>query len=430
MNEADSSLMAALLEAAGWESAASRDEADLVVVNTCSVREKPEHKVDSLLGELRGLKEQRRGLLIAVTGCMAQRVVGRERPRPLLLRVADILLGTRSFHHIAEAVARVRSGEGPVVIADLAEDPSPLRCTVTTERAPLRAFVPIILGCTNFCSYCIVPYVRGGERSRSVGEISREVKGLVHRGTREVTLLGQNVLAYGRDASNGTTFAGLLRALDKVEGLWRIRFTTCHPRDVSGDLVTAMAELPKVCEHIHLPIQAGTDKLLREMNRGYTTDEYLRIVDELRAGVPGIAITTDMMVGFPGESDQDLESSLGLYERIRFDAAFMFAYSPRPGTQAAQRGDQIPRKARLERLHRLIELQNRITLERNEEQAGSTVEVLVEGPAQKGEGLLAGKTRQNKQVVFSGDAKLAGRPVNVRLTEAHVWGFRGVLSAA
>jgi len=428
MNEADSSLMAALLEAAGWERAATRDESDLVVVNTCSVREKPEHKVDSLLGELRGMKEQRRGLLIAVTGCMVQRAGDNVAQAPSL-RVADILLGTRSFHHIVEAAERARSGERPVVIADLDEDPSPLRCTVASAEAPLRAFVPIILGCTNFCSYCIVPYVRGGEKSRAVGEIRGEVESLVRGGTKEVTLLGQNVLAYGRDLDAGATFADLLGNLSEIEDLWRIRFTTCHPRDVSERLVRQIRDLPPVCEHIHLPIQAGTDKLLREMNRGYTTGEYLRIVDELRAGVPGIAVTTDMMVGFPAETDQDFESSLGLYEGMRFDSAFMFAYSPRPGTAAARRTDQVPSKVRLERLHRLIEVQNRITLERNEEQIGSIAEVLVEGPAERGEGLLAGKTRQNKQVVFAADAKAAGSLAKVRLIEARLWGFRGVPAA-
>ncbi len=430
MSEADSSLMAALLEAAGWERAATRDESDLVVINTCSVREKPEHKVDSLLGELRGIREQRRGLLIAVTGCMAQRVAGRERPRPPLLRSADILLGTRSFHHIAEAVERARSGERPVVIADLDEDPSPLRCRVATTEAPLRAFVPIILGCTNFCSYCIVPYVRGGERSRPATEIMEEVRRLAEGGTREVTLLGQNVLAYGRDLDGGTTFVDLLGDLSGIEGLWRIRFTTCHPRDVNERLVRQLCDLPPVCEHIHLPIQAGTDRLLREMNRGYTTDDYLRIVDQLRAGVPGIAITTDMMVGFPGETDQDFEDSLRLYDGIRFDSAFMFAYSPRPGTAAAGRADQVAGKVRVERLHRLIEVQNRITLERNEEQVGGSAKVLVEGAAEKGEGLLAGKTRQNRQVVFPGDPRATGSLANVRLTQAHLWGFTAILADA
>jgi len=422
MNEADSSLMAALLEAAGWEACARRDEADLVVVNTCSVREKPEHKVDSLLGELRKGRDEHAGRLVAVTGCMAQRE-GEELARRG--RGVDIVLGTRSFHHLAEAVERARGGERPVVMLGMEEDPSPARCAMTPGKSVLKAFVPIILGCTNFCSYCIVPYVRGGEKSRPAEEIRGEVESLVSRGAREVTLLGQNVLAYGRDLDSGGAFADLLGDLSEVEGLWRIRYTTCHPRDVRRELIEVMRDQPQVCEHIHLPIQAGTDKLLGEMNRGYTVEQYRRVVDELRAGVPGMAITTDMMVGFPGETADDFESSLRLYETIRFDAAFMFAYSPRPGTKAAQREDQVPRNVRLERLHRLIEVQNRITVERNREEIGNVVEVLVEGPAEKGEGLLVGRGSNNKLVVFRGSGELAGRLGSVRLTEAHLWGFRG-----
>ena len=422
MNEADSSLMAALLEGAGWEASPSRDGADLVVVNTCSVREKPEHKVHSLLGELRKQREASRGMLVAVTGCMAQRA-GEELTKRG--RGVDIVLGTRSFHRLPEAVERARSGERPVVMVGMEEDPSPARCAMASGRAPLKVFVPIIMGCTNFCSYCVVPYVRGGEKSRPVEDIEREVRGLVGRGTKEVTLLGQNVLAYGRDREGGGDFASLLGELSAIEGLWRIRFTTCHPRDVDEVLVGRIRDLPPVCEHIHLPIQAGTDKLLAEMNRRYTIDEYRRKVEALRAAVPGIAITTDIMVGFPGETEEEFESSLRLYEQIRFDAAFMFAYSPRPGTKAAEREDQVPRAVRLDRLRRLIEVQNRITVERNQEEVGGGVEVLVDGPAERGQGLLAGRARNNKLVVFPGDASLTGELVHVHLAEAHLWGFRG-----
>jgi tRNA-2-methylthio-N6-dimethylallyladenosine synthase len=427
MNEADSSLMEALLGAAGWQPCRSLDEADLVILNTCAVREKPEQKVYSKLGELRAWKASAPERVVAVTGCMAQ---GEATGIISRARHVDVVLGTRSFHHIVQAVERAVAGGRPVVMTDLADDPSPLRCGSAVEqaKAPLSAFVPIILGCSNWCSYCIVPSVRGVEKSRPVSRISEEVASLVSRGTREVTLLGQNVLAYGRDLSDRPDFPCLLSHLASIRGLWRIRFTTCHPRDVDSRLVEQMRLSKEVCEHIHLPIQAGTDELLREMNRGYTTDEYRRAVDELRAGVPGIAITTDMMVGFPGESDKDFETSLKLYDRIRFDAAFTFAYSPRPGTEAAARRDQVPREVRLERLQRLIALQNRITIERNQESVGGVVEVLVEGPAQKGEGLVAGRARNNRQVVFRGDLSLTRSLVNVTLTEAHLWGFRGILT--
>ena len=268
MNQADSRLMAAVLGRAGWEECRSPQEADLILINTCSVREKPEQKVRSLLGALRAEKQARPGTLLGVVGCMAQR-----RGVQLLSRFpfVDFVLGTRSFHHLAEVVERARQGERRIALTTLDDDPAALRCDLASG-ALLRAFVPIILGCTNFCSYCIVPYVRGQETSRPLDEIVREVEGMVARGTREVTLLGQNVLAYGRDLRDGPTFAQLLERLNARDDLWRIRFTTCHPRDVGDDLIRAMADLPKVCEHIHLPIQAGTDRLLCEMNRGYTVE--------------------------------------------------------------------------------------------------------------------------------------------------------------
>jgi len=420
MNEADSRLMAAMLDQAGWEECRAPQEADLIVVNTCSVREKPEQKVRSLLGALRAEKEARPRLVLAVVGCMAQSQGARLVKRAPYV---DLVLGTRCFHHLVEAVARVQRGERPVVITDLDDDPATMRCEVETRRQ-LRAFVPIILGCTNFCSYCLVPHVRGKETSRPLSQIVAEVERLVHRGTREVTLLGQNVLAYGQDLRDRPMFDGLLSQLSEIEDLWRIRFTTCHPRDVTPALIDAM-RLPKVCEHIHLPIQAGTDKLLREMNRGYTVAEYRATVEALRAGVPDLAITTDIMVGFPGETDGDNEESLRVYQELGFEAAFTFAYSERPGTAAAKRADQVPRELRIARLNRLIEMQNRITREHNATKLGRVAEVLVEGPAEKGEGLLAGKTRQNKQVVFPGEAALIGTLVQVRLVEAELWGFRG-----
>jgi len=432
MNEADSDVMDSLLDHAGWTAAADVSDADLVVLNTCSVRQKPEHKADSLLGELREMKEERPGLSVIVAGCMAQREGKALAKRS---RWVDAVLGTRCFHHIVDVAERVRRGERPIVVTDLEDDPGKVRCRPLAEarRAPLKAFVPIILGCTNFCSYCIVPYVRGGEASRPSGEIVNEIEGLAAGGTREVTLLGQNVLAWGRDlrqgqaaaGPDGATFPALLQYLADVEGLWRVRFLTCHPRDVNRDLMDRMADIPVVCEHIHLPIQAGTDKLLREMNRGYTTDQYRATVDQLRARIPGVSITTDMMVGFPGETDEDFERSLALYETIGFDAAFMFAFSPRPGTPAAERTDQAPKKLRVERLNRLIETQNRITVERNRWEIGNVVEVLADGRAHRGPGLLEGRTRTNKHVVFPGDYALVGTLAQVRLVEANLWGFRG-----
>jgi tRNA-2-methylthio-N6-dimethylallyladenosine synthase len=424
MNEADSRLMAGLLQEAGWHQCGHPEEADLVILNTCSVREKPERKVYGRLGDLRRHKQRRPNMVIAVAGCMAQREGARIVDQA---DHVDVVLGTRSFHRIHELAERARSGERPVLELGMDGDPSAARGSLAASQtsAPLRAFVPVIRGCSNFCSYCIVPHVRGSEVSRPLGGIVAEVQSLVEAGTREVTLLGQNVLAYGRDLPDRPTFPALLRELAGIADLWRIRFTTCHPRDVTPDLISAMASLPSVCEHIHLPIQAGTDSLLREMNRGYTTGQYLELIAELRSDVPGIAITTDIMVGFPGETEEEFEQSLDLYEQIAFDAAFTFAYSPRPGTAAAARGDQVPQETRIARLQRLIALQNSITVSRNEAQVGRVLEVLVDGPAQRGVGLLAGRARSNRQVIFPGPSGLTGTLASVRATTARLWGVHG-----
>ena len=428
MNEADSSLMAGLLERAGWERCASAEEASLLILNTCSVREKPEQKVYSRLGELRGWKQAAPSRMIAVTGCMAQREGARILQRAPYV---DLILGTRRFHRIEELASRVGAGERPIIDLGLDSDPSALRCQMqdTHAPAPLRAYVPVILGCSNFCAYCIVPFVRGREASRLPESTMHEVESLVRRGCREVTLLGQNVLAYGRDLAHQPRFADLLRRLGGANSLWRIRFTTCHPRDVSDDLISAIADVPAVCEHIHLPVQAGTDRLLWDMKRGYTTGQYEAVVRQLRASVPGIAITTDIMVGFPGETDDDFQQSLEFYEHIGFDGAFMFAYSPRPGTAAVRRPGQVARAVRLARLQKLISVQNSITQEHNHCEVGRVVEVLVDGPPERGKGLLAGRARSNKLAIFPGQTDLTGSLVQVRLRQSHVWGFDGELVA-
>jgi tRNA-2-methylthio-N6-dimethylallyladenosine synthase len=426
MNVADSDLMASLLDHDGWQSTGQLEEADLIIINTCSVRARPEQKVLSLLGELRPWKQERAGRVLAVAGCMAQRAASELlRRNPHL----DIVMGTRAFHQLPEFVTHARAGVRPVVALDLDEDPSQLlnEQVRASGPAPLRAFVPIIRGCSNFCSYCIVPYVRGPETSRSPNEILQEVAALVARGAREVTFLGQNVLAYGKDRNEPEAFIELLHATSAIDGLWRIRYLTCHPRDVSDGLITAMRDLPKVCNHIHLPLQAGTDSLLTAMGRGYTLTHYLRVLEELRGKVSGLALTTDLMVGFPGETEAEFEESLRLYERLRFDAAFTFAFSPRPGTKAATADHQVPRRVSIARLERVIELQNRISLELNQAAVGEIREVLVDGPAERGEGLLAGRARDNKQVIFPGAVDLIGTLVLIRLIEAHLWGFTGEL---
>jgi tRNA-2-methylthio-N6-dimethylallyladenosine synthase len=297
------------------------------------------------------------------------------------------------------------------------------------DRAPkLKAFVPIQYGCDKFCTFCIVPLTRGRERSRPTADIVEEVRRLAERGTKEITLLGQTVNSYGKNLLEGRVpFARLLKLLNDIDGIERIRFTSPYPRDFRDDLISAIAELPKVMEHVHLPLQSGDNDILKAMHRLYTVEQFEEVAAKLRERVPGIAITTDIIVGFPGETDEQFENTLRVVERVRFDGAFMFAYSPRPGTPAAQMENQVPRAVKQERLQRLIALQNRITCEINSAQVGQVFEVLVEGPSQKDPTKLAGFTRENKMMHFVGARELAGQIVRVRADEAHLWGFYGTL---
>jgi len=421
MNEADSEAMARLLEGAGYEAAAGAEEASVIILNTCCVREKPEQKVYSRLGELRPLKERCPEALIIVAGCLAQK-----EGTALFQRAphVDMVVGTRQFHHLEKFLHSCHAGKR-ICALGLEDDPSVGR--QGEWKANLKAFVPIILGCNNHCTYCIVPSVRGREKSRPAQEIKREVEALAAGGCKEITLLGQNVLAYGRDLPGGGDLAALLEMLNEVEGIQRIRFTTAHPRDVNERLLEAVADLPRVCEHFHLPIQAGHDRLLRAMGRGYSAAYYLAMTEKIRVKMPEAAITTDIMVGFPGETEAEFAASLELYRRIGFDQAFTFAFSPRPGTPAAAMEKQVPQSLRQARLARLIELTKDCALSINSTWVGREEEVLVEGVSEKDSSRLAGRLRNNKLVVFPGTRDLVGRFASVRLTRAHPWGFTGEL---
>ena len=286
----------------------------------------------------------------------------------------------------------------------------------------LKAFVNVIYGCTNFCTYCIVPYVRGREHSRTPDKIREDVLGLVKDGYKEITLLGQNVNAYGKDLSENTSFSSLLTDLNAIDGLERIRFTTSHPRDMGSDLIAALADLDKVCEHLHLPVQAGSTSLLKRMNRGYTREYYLDLVEKVREAVPGISLTTDLIVGFPGETDQDFEDTLSLVREVRFDSAFTFIYSPREGTPAARLPNQIPEELKKERIYELIRVQNDISDTAMKRLIGTTQELLVEGRSKEG---LIGRTRTNRQVHFAGAEDLMGSLVMVEITDAGTWSLQG-----
>ncbi len=424
MNVHDSEKIAGLLEALGYTRAGSEDEADLILYNTCSVRENPERKVFGRLAALRRRKETKPGLIVGLCGCMVQVPHHRGRLAEEYPQV-DLVFGTHNLHELPSYLERVRQGERVIEVWE--EGREPVEGVPVRRDDALHAWINITYGCDNACAYCIVPTTRGRCRSRPADRILAEVEAVVADGVREVTLLGQNVNAYGRDLPGAPDFAGLLWRLNEVEGLWRIRFTTSHPKDVSDRLIQTLAEAEKVCEHLHLPLQSGSTTVLGRMNRGYTAEEYLHLVDRIRERVPGIALTTDLIVGFPGETEEEFQGTLAVVATVGFDAAFTFVYSPRPGTPAAAWPDQVPTEVKRDRIARLISLQERCSAERNRRLAGQEVEVLVEGRSKTDPDMLAGRTRTNKLVHFPGPPDLAGRLATVRIAETHPWTLYGRL---
>jgi len=352
MNDYDSELMAGLLEETGYERVDRPEKADVIVVNTCCVRETAERKVWGLLGTLKRLKRRKPDLVIAVTGCLPQQNGAAENIRRRFPHV-DLVIGTHNRHELPRLVEEVRVAREPLC-AVWREAGEVIEGLPVRRESKLSAWVPIMFGCDNFCTYCVVPYVRGRERSRRPEDIIREVETLVAQGYREVTLLGQNVNSYGRGLDPPTDFATLLERLDRVEGLWRIRYTTSHPRDFTQRLIDVIANSEKVCEHFHLPVQAGSNRILRRMHRGYTREDYLHLVDGIRAAVPGASITTDIMVGFPGETEEDFQDTLELVRQVQFDQAFTFVYNPRKGTPAARMPDQVPAEVKSRCIQELI----------------------------------------------------------------------------
>jgi tRNA-2-methylthio-N6-dimethylallyladenosine synthase len=408
MNKAESEAIAADLASDGWELAPEPGDADLVVINTCSVRETAEERIRGRLGWYRRLKRGRSFTLL-LTGCMAERLGKRaldEFPE------IDVLVGTYGRQELREAIRRVRGGERPVVDGD-----GVFRFAARHSSGGTRAFVPVMHGCDNFCSYCIVPYVRGPEVSRIVAEVLAEVRALAADGCLDVTLLGQNVNSY-RSTSEGVavTFPRLLERVATEAGRIRwIRFLTSHPKDLSADLIAVMAGDPRLCRHVHLPVQSGSDRVLAAMNRGYTAADYLRLVDAIRAALTGVAITTDILTGFPGETEEDVRLTLALMERAGFDEAFTYRYNPREGTAAALLGDPVPENEKLERLDRIIAAQRRLTARQAAGRLGSATEVLVEGVSKRDPRELLARTEWDAMAVLPGEPSLIGRFVHVRL---------------
>jgi len=418
MNVADSQAMAQAL-APDYVLTARAEDADLFLINTCAIRRKSEEKVKSLLGSLRGLKKARPRLLIGVGGCVAQQEGKR------LLAAAphlDLVFGPRALPRLPELVARAGRGERPVDVELTTGMPEAL-CPTHPGRA--QALVTIMQGCDNFCAFCVVPYVRGREESREPGAILREVAVFLAGGGLEVTLLGQNVNSYGRGLAEPVTFAQLLRSIAALPGLARLRFATSHPRDLSPELIALFGELPPLCEHLHLPVQSGSSRVLATMNRGYTREQYLERVAALRRACPDIALTTDLIVGFPGETDADFEDTLTLMQEAAFDGAYSFKYSPRPQTRAAGLPGQVSEEVKAARLARLQALQNELTLRSNSRLVGRVSEVLVEGASRRSPRELSGRLRTNQVVNFPGPPELAGRLATVELTEAHPHSLKG-----
>ncbi|MGE5396906.1 MAG: tRNA (N6-isopentenyl adenosine(37)-C2)-methylthiotransferase MiaB [Chitinophagales bacterium] len=424
MNERDSETIAGLLEAAGYEGASGPDDADVVVFNTCSVRHSAENKVFGKLGEIRLLKTKKPGMVIAFGGCMAQLPEVRKR---LKKNSVDIVFGTHNIHRLPELLAR-REAEAAMVTEVWDKAVEVVEGVPSRRTGGLSAFVNIMFGCNNFCSYCIVPYTRGRERSRNPQEVVKEVRELVALGAKEVTLLGQNVNSYGRGLEEKADFADLLTMINDIEGLWRIRFTTSHPRDVSDKLIQTIADLDKVCEHVHTPLQSGSNKILKLMNRGYSREDYFNLADRIRSGIPGVAITSDIIVGFPGEEEEDYLDTLDAIERVRFDAAFTFMYSKRTGTRACDMEGHVPLEIKRNRLIKLNQIQYAMALEENLRFENRTEEVLVEGKSKTNPDRLTGRTRTNRIVVFDGPAELIGQLTRVVVTEAKTFTLFGQLA--
>jgi tRNA-2-methylthio-N6-dimethylallyladenosine synthase len=423
MNAHDSERIKGMLEDLGLGEAPAQHEADVLVFNTCTIREKPDQRFAAHLAQARALKESDPTKVIAVGGCYAE--AQRERLF-LLYPYVDVAFGPGSIPHLAEWLGAAGEGveRGAFGIAE--ERAFAGRLPLHRERR-FQAWVQISMGCNSACSYCIVPSVRGKEVSRRPGEILAEVEGLARDGVRELTLIGQNVNSYGRDV--GSDFAELLRACDAVDGIDRIRFTSPHPKDFRAPVIAAMAQCEAVCEHAHLPLQSGSTRVLKAMRRTYSRERYLRLVDELRTAIPDLALTTDLIVGFPGETDAEFEETVSAVEEVGYDSAFTFVYSPRHGTEAASMAEQLPEELKRERIERLIEVVQRVAQERNLERVGGVEEVLVEGPSRTDPSILRGRTRRNTTVNFAGTAD-PGELVPVTIEAATSTTLKGTQLAA
>ena len=423
MNEYDSDFLAQSLISSGFSPVANSKHADIIIINTCTVRAKPEQKAFSLLGRMSELKQGNPGLIIGVVGCLAQ-----QKGHELMKRFpqVDFVMGPRELGRIKEVLKRIDT-DGKKIVATHLEPgpPQPVTCQ-GYFGGRVTGFLSIMEGCNNFCSYCIVPYVRGREISRSPEEIIIEAKNLISEGIKEITLLGQNVNSYRWEGVEKWNFVSLLREITKLDGLLRLRFTTSHPKDLSEQLIQCFGDLDKLCPHIHLPFQAGSNPVLERMKRGYTREKYIELIEKLRTVRSDIGITSDVMVGFPGESEQDFDMTLNLIKRVQFDSLFSFKYSDRKGTLAEKMDDKVGEADKSSRLNALQSLQKQISLKKNKALEGKRLEVLVEGYSKRG-GQISGRTGSNKVVNFTGDNSYIYNLVTVTIKHGFLNSLHGEL---
>jgi tRNA-2-methylthio-N6-dimethylallyladenosine synthase len=424
MNEYDSLRVVRLLAPLGYRSTTDISEADVVFINTCSVREKAEQKVYSFLGRLKPLKQTRPHMKIIVAGCVAQQLGEKLLAR---FEYVDLVLGTRAVSSITGLLEHaIETGARRVYLPEIdTGDELEFHCGLNGVQTHVVAPVTIMQGCDNFCSYCIVPFVRGRERSRPADAIIREIRLLVESGAREVLLLGQNVNSYGRGLETDISFVDLLRRIQDETDLARLRFTTSHPKDLTDKLIRCFAELPCLCAHLHLPVQAGSDEILRRMNRGYSGSRYLERIDRLRDICPDIGLSSDVMVGFPGESEEQFQDTMNLLKTVQFDSLFSFKYSDRPDTRASRFPDKVPDDVKARRLTELQNLQAEITLRKNLDEIGRIRDVLVEGTSKASKEQSTGRTQQNRVVNFDNPDVPAGRIVRLRITAAFAHSLLG-----
>ena len=421
MNVHDSEKIAGILEELQYEPCDSVNEADVVVFNTCCIRETAEQKIYGHIGELKKIKRNKPDMVVAVCGCMSQQDGVADKIKTSYPFV-DIVLGTSNLNLLKDAIVSARGKKCSFNVDFIKYNEEDFTQARTSYP---NAWVNINYGCNNFCTYCIVPYVRGRERSRRLSDIMTEVKSLLSQGYKEITLLGQNVNSYGHDLASGENFAMLLREIGQLEGKFRLRFMTSHPKDLSDDVIDAVAQYPNICNNIHLPVQSGSTEILRRMNRRYTRDDYLKLIERIRAKLPDVGITTDIMVGFPGETEEDFADTLDLVKKARYSSAFCFIYSRRKGTPAYSMDNQIPYAIKRDRITKLLACQNEVTVDISREMLDNYYEVLVEGANTHYANTMCGRTESGRLVNFKCDESYVGKFVTVKIEQAKsatLWG--------